>query len=54
MPYIKAGKLRALVVAWTARVDGPPNVPTFAEMGLKELNDPPGTAWWRPPARRTT
>ncbi|CAG2155438.1 hypothetical protein LMG19282_04928 [Cupriavidus campinensis] len=43
MPYIKAGKLRALVVAWDKRVDGLPNVPTFAEMGLKEPNDP---AWY--------
>lgn len=43
MPYIKAGKLRALVVAWDKRVDGLPNVPTFGEMGLKEPNDP---AWY--------
>ncbi|WP_454762966.1 tripartite tricarboxylate transporter substrate binding protein BugE [Cupriavidus campinensis] len=43
MPYIKAGKLRALVVAWNKRVDGLPDVPTFGEMGLKEPNDP---AWY--------
>ena len=31
------------MVAWDKRVDGLPNVPTFAEMGLKEPNDP---AWY--------
>ena len=43
MPYIKAGKLRPIVVAWNKRVEGLPNVPTFGEMGLKEPNDP---AWY--------
>jgi tripartite-type tricarboxylate transporter receptor subunit TctC len=43
MPYIKAGKMRALVVAAPKRLDSLPDVPTFAEMGLKEPNDP---AWY--------
>lgn len=43
MPYIKAGKMRALVVAAPRRLDSLPDVPTFAEMGLKEPNDP---AWY--------
>lgn len=43
MPYIKAGKLRPIVVAWNKRVDSLPDVPTFGEMGLKEPNDP---AWY--------
>ncbi|MGN5478905.1 tripartite tricarboxylate transporter substrate binding protein BugE [Cupriavidus basilensis] len=43
MPYIKAGKLRPLVVAWNKRLDSLPDVPTFGEMGLKEPNDP---AWY--------
>lgn len=43
MPHIKAGKLRPMVVAWGKRVEALPNVPTFAEVGLKEANDP---AWY--------
>lgn len=43
MPYIKAGKLRAIVVAADKRLESMPNVPTFGEMGLKEPNDP---AWY--------
>jgi len=43
MPYIKAGKLRPLVVAWNKRIEGLPDVPTFGELGLKEPNDP---AWY--------
>jgi len=43
MPYIKAGKLRPIVVAWNKRLESMPNVPTFGEMGLKEPNDP---AWY--------
>ena len=43
MPHILSGKLRALVVAWPKRIDQLPNVPTFVEVGLKEVNDP---AWY--------
>lgn len=43
MPFIKAGKLRALGVQSTKRVDSLPDVPTFAEEGLKEANN---MAWY--------
>lgn len=43
MPHIKSGKLRALAIAWDKRLPSMPNVPTFAELGLKQVNDP---AWY--------
>ena len=43
MPHIAAGKLRPLAVAWTKRLDTMPTVPTYSELGLKEMNDP---AWY--------
>lgn len=43
MQFIKGGKLRPIVVAWNKRIDNLPDVPTFAEMGLKDANDP---AWY--------
>jgi tripartite-type tricarboxylate transporter receptor subunit TctC len=43
MPHIQTGRLRALAVAWSDRVDGLPNVPTFKELGLPLMNDP---AWY--------
>jgi tripartite-type tricarboxylate transporter receptor subunit TctC len=43
LPYIKSGKLHALAVMSDRRVEGLPNVPTFAEVGLKEANN---MAWY--------
>ncbi|OWW18748.1 hypothetical protein AYR66_04075 [Noviherbaspirillum denitrificans] len=43
MPHIKGGKLRALAIAWPQRLSEMPGVPTFAELGLKQVNDP---AWY--------
>jgi tripartite-type tricarboxylate transporter receptor subunit TctC len=43
LPHIQSGKLRALAVASPARLDSLPGVPTFAEAGVPQLNDP---AWF--------
>jgi tripartite-type tricarboxylate transporter receptor subunit TctC len=43
MQHIKSEKLRPLAVAWPKRIESLPNVPTYAELGLKEMNDP---AWY--------
>ena len=43
MPYIQAGKLRALAVTSDKRLDELPNVPTMAEAGVKDMVV---TAWF--------
>lgn len=40
MPQIEVDRLRALAVAWPKRLDSLPNVPTYAEMGYPQLNQP--------------
>jgi tripartite-type tricarboxylate transporter receptor subunit TctC len=40
LPHIQSGKLRALAVSSPARLDSLPGVPTFAESGVPQLNDP--------------
>ncbi len=43
LPHIRSGKARALAVASPTRVDTVPDVPTFAELGLRDVNEP---AWF--------
>jgi len=40
LPHIQSGRLRALAVASDRRVAALPEVPTFAESGLPQMNDP--------------
>ncbi|OUM02613.1 hypothetical protein A8M77_10110 [Variovorax sp. JS1663] len=37
-PYIEAGRMQPLAVAWPARLPGLPDVPTYTELGLPALN----------------
>ena len=43
LPHIKSGRVKALAVMADARVEGLPDVPTFAEVGLKDANN---MAWY--------
>ncbi len=40
MPQIQAGKLRPLAIAWDKRIDAIKDVPTLAEVGYPQLNQP--------------
>jgi tripartite-type tricarboxylate transporter receptor subunit TctC len=40
LPYVKTGKLKALAVSWSGRLDVLPEVPTYAELGYPANNDP--------------
>lgn len=40
LPHIKAGKLKALAVSWPGRLDVLPEVPTYAQLGFTNNNDP--------------
>ncbi|MDZ7861355.1 tripartite tricarboxylate transporter substrate binding protein BugE [Acidovorax sp.] len=40
LPHIKAGKLKALAVSWPTRLDVLPDVPTYAQLGFANSNDP--------------
>ncbi len=40
LPHIKSGKLKALAVSWPSRLDVLPDVPTYAQLGFANNNDP--------------
>lgn len=43
MQYVKAGKLKALAIATKKRLPGAPDVPTFAEAGIPQMEM---ASWW--------
>ena len=40
LPHVQAGKLLAIAVSWPQRLDVLPDVPTYAEAGHPDLNNP--------------
>jgi tripartite-type tricarboxylate transporter receptor subunit TctC len=40
LPHVKSGKLKALAVSWSGRLDVLPEVPTYGELGYPVNNDP--------------
>jgi tripartite-type tricarboxylate transporter receptor subunit TctC len=40
LPHIKSGKLKALAVSWPSRLEVLPDVPTYAQLGFANNNDP--------------
>lgn len=49
MPYIESGKLKALGMTGNRRYPALPNVPTFVELGIKDVHLPAYTALYGPP-----
>jgi tripartite-type tricarboxylate transporter receptor subunit TctC len=43
VPHVKAGKLRALAVSSSKRIESLPDVPTFAQAGLQDYR---ASVWW--------
>jgi tripartite-type tricarboxylate transporter receptor subunit TctC len=47
--FIDQGKMRALAISWPSRVPELPNVPTLAELGIKDVDIPAWTGLYGPP-----
>ena len=51
LPFIRSGDLKALAVAYPQRIEALPDVPTFAETGIPDVND---ASWFGLVAPRDT